>query len=630
LSAQQNIVARELTLAKLRLEECPVDLRGWEWQHLMYIVEPGAEMLIEGPHAITSVAVAPQPNRMALGTDEGLIHLYWDSPTAVQVSCGNKAIEELLMHPSEPFLIAASEDNSIRIFDTNSAKLLATFEEHLGPVQCMALNSDGSLLVSGDRKGRLIVRRLASGEVLADVSTQAKHIAAVAFDPDDASIVISTIGGQIMRWDLSSAGFVGPEIKLQHSVTDMLFSPDGSQLWGASGSLALELDPKDFRVQRELMGQVKPITALAIDATGKRLLSASTDGSIWMWDLASGRHLADFVGHSHEVNDLAFLVDGMRFLSGSEDGSARIWLDGSQHEVTLGSHLDWGEGLAFGADGERLASVGRDGSLRLWDVAGGKLEQVIELQQRAYDLAWLDGERLLLHLEDTRFQVLKLSEPTAMQALAGTDDNTLPLTAMTLHRESGQVLGRNLDNTLFLWELAPAGLRFQVQVENAYNYCQAFHPSGESFGVGLENGRVSLRAASDGRVLGLLEGRDDSTIVCLAYSPDGKRLAAGNVNRQIFIWDLATRELLFALEGHEGQVTSLAYAPDGSRLVSGSLDRTVRIWEPQRGELLLTLEGHERPITRVAFGPLGTQVASASKDGKVRLWRTRTPGPGGP
>ena len=88
------------------------------------------------------------------------------------------------------------------------------------------------------------------------------------------------------------------------------------------------------------------------------------------------------------------------------------------------------------------------------------------------------------------------------------------------------------------------------------------------------------------------------------------------------IWDSATGEELFALEGHAGVVRDVAFSPDGQRLASGSIDQTVRIWDSATGRELFTLKGRAGPVDGVAFSPDGQRLASANGDGSIHLWET--------
>ncbi len=123
-----------------------------------------------------------------------------------------------------------------------------------------------------------------------------------------------------------------------------------------------------------------------------------------------------------------------------------------------------------------------------------------------------------------------------------------------------------------------------------------------------------------------LIGPNDA-LLCLAYSPDGRFLAAGSNNRTVTIWDTETRKQRFLLTGHSGPVRCLAFTPDGERLASGVANifqegqpQAIKLWDVATGQNLLTLIAHSRPVKALCFSHDGNRLASAGDDGTVRLW----------
>ena len=114
------------------------------------------------------------------------------------------------------------------------------------------------------------------------------------------------------------------------------------------------------------------------------------------------------------------------------------------------------------------------------------------------------------------------------------------------------------------------------------------------------------------------------SIVSLAFSADGKRLAAGAEDNRITLLDPASGKVLRSFVGHQAAVVALAFSLDGKRLASASHDRSVKIWDPSSGKELLTLPGHAGPVHAVAYSPDGKSVATAIDDAHIRLWDATT------
>jgi WD40 repeat protein len=110
----------------------------------------------------------------------------------------------------------------------------------------------------------------------------------------------------------------------------------------------------------------------------------------------------------------------------------------------------------------------------------------------------------------------------------------------------------------------------------------------------------------------------------VAFSPDGKLLAASGTAKTITLWDAVTGEEVRTLRGHSADVYSAAFSPDGKLLASASEDHTVKLWEVASGTLLRTFIGHTSDVYHVAYSPDGKTLASASQDQTVRLWDVAT------
>src|SRR6266704_6963925 len=113
-------------------------------------------------------------------------------------------------------------------------------------------------------------------------------------------------------------------------------------------------------------------------------------------------------------------------------------------------------------------------------------------------------------------------------------------------------------------------------------------------------------------------------VYSVAFSPDGKTVASGGVDKAIRLWEVSSGQCLNTLKGHSYRGVSVTFSPDGRTIASGSHDQTVNLWDLNSGEGLNTLQGLTHGVWSVAFSPDGKAVASGSYDGAIKLWDMKT------
>ncbi|MDW8071839.1 MAG: zinc-ribbon domain-containing protein [Anaerolineae bacterium] len=154
----------------------------------------------------------------------------------------------------------------------------------------------------------------------------------------------------------------------RESITGILWASDGRRVAVASlGGIYLYDAQTEQEVQAIGPGIVVLSVAFAPD--GKTLASGLQDGTIRLWEVASGRELSTLCGHTEAVQSVAFAPDSRLLASGSWDGTVRLWEVASGRELsTLRGHTAAVQSVAFAPDGRLLASGSWDGTVRLWGV----------------------------------------------------------------------------------------------------------------------------------------------------------------------------------------------------------------------------------------------------------------------
>jgi len=178
----------------------------------------------------------------------------------------------------------------------------------------------------------------------------------------------------VLKGELSLNWFSGHE----DSVYSCAFSPDGSLLASASGDGTVKVWELASRKEiLSLSGHKGPVYSCAFSPDGSLLASANGDGAVKVWELASGKLILSLSGHKGSVHSCAFSPDGSLLASASRDGTVKVWeLSSGKLILSLSGHKDWVLSCAFSPDGSLIASASWDGTVKIWEVESGKLLRI--------------------------------------------------------------------------------------------------------------------------------------------------------------------------------------------------------------------------------------------------------------
>ena len=227
--------------------------------------------------------------------------------------------------------------------------------------------------------------------------------------------------------------------------------------------------------------------------------------------------------------------------------------------------------VAVNQDGSHIASAGDDNQVSVWDAATGK--------------------RIFL----------RKGHSDKIQSVAFSLDGRWLASA-------------SWDRTVKVWDVLTGKEIGTIPGHSQPVHAVAFSPDGKRLASGGED-KIRIRDPDSDQEVLQIKGNASA----LAFRPDGKRLAwiAGD---SLKVGDPQTGKEILSAPGHAAIVHCLAYSPDGKRLASGSQDKMVKVWDAATGKELHNLAGHSDAVHSVAFRSDGNLLASAGEDGRVILW----------
>jgi WD40 repeat protein len=485
---------------------------------------------------VNSVCLSRDGSRALSGSSDKTVIL-WDVNSGRPLRTIAGHIGEVLcvsLSSDSRFALSASSDKTLKLWDLETGRCLRTFQGHTGRVVSACLSADGRRAVSGgeDRTLRLWevagnTAASASWEVSQPVDGTASNDAAARFSQGIAGARAALGSGDTLRAAQLLRHVRGLRGYRRHR--------EGIASWGQLYLQLPRIALADGWQQQSLEGHAGALNAVCLSSDGNYALSASSDKTLRLWEVASATCVRSFEGHAGFADSACLSLGGRYALSGGSDKTLKLWRveDGKCLQTSEG-HTGPVESVFLSADSRHALSGSSDATLKLWDAKSGLCLRTFQgHQDSVHSVALsLDGRYALSGSSDTTVKVWSVSTGACLRTLEG---HTSLVSSVCFSLDGRQVLSGSWDTTLKLWDVCT--------------------------GACLRTFAGHTRPINS---------------VCLSL--DGRYALSGSSDATVRLWDAGKGKCLRTFEGHGAAVNSVCLAFDGRYALSGGDDKTLRLY----------------------------------------------------
>jgi WD40 repeat protein len=401
-------------------------------------------------------------------------------------------------------------------------------------------------------------------------------------------------------------------------------TPDGRRVVSASDDGTLKVwDLDTGGVIATLGGHTDGVLACAVTPDGRHVISASVDRTLKVWNLDSGRVVATLDGHADWVRACAVTPDGRRVISASDDKTLKMWdLDAGRVVATFNGHAAGVHACAVTPDGRRVVSASVDHTLKVWDLDAGVLVASLDGHTDGVLACAVtpDGQSVVSASADG---TLKVWDLTTGHVVGTFDGHTAGVRACAVTLDGRHVISASADCTLRVWDLDSGHVRAIFDGHTDGVRACAVTPDALRVISASDDGTLKVWDLDAGSVIATLGGHTHGVRAC-AVTPDGRCVVSASDDGTLKTWDLDTGRIIATFDAHPAGVRACAVTPDGRRVVSASIDRTLKVWDLETSRIVATLNGHSNWVRACAVTPDGRRVVSASDDRTLKVWDLAT------
>jgi WD40 repeat protein len=418
---------------------------------------------------------------------------------------------------------------------------------------------------------------------------------------------------------------VGLPIGHTFVVYTVSFSPDAKRVLTASSDNTVKIwDVKTGKLLLTLEGNKQSVSYAKFSPDGSKIITSSNDNKIKTWDSFSGELIESRPGKLVGRDTIDYSFDLKKYVTCKRDNVARIWDNETGELLITLSGLTFGlNSASFGLDDEMIIYISRDGSLKVWSLNTAMLQGASKVhtdQIISFSLS-PDRRKVVSASKDKTAKIWDIETGNLLGTLA---DHSLGIITAKFSPDGQLIITTSLDKTAKIWDSESYNLLFTLKEHGSAVNCASFRADGKMVVTSTYlDSSVYVWDVQNGTILKQIDGIN-SLVSTSIFNPKGDRIATACLDGTTKVWDVKSGELLYCLDDNNFFIISVAYTPDGKSIVTTSLDNSCNIWDAETGKLLTSLEGHNEFILSAEISANAEKILTASGDHTAKVWEMKT------
>jgi WD40 repeat protein len=524
----------------------------------------------------------------------------------------NERVTDVAFDPKGKFFVTVGFGGKANVWEFPSKKKMAEFTADgyagSGGLIHLAISANGLWLAIGDDNSVATVYKTSSWQKaftfnFSEYSSCGGCYTDVEFSPDSRYLIKATNRGEVARYDLTNGEVVIRYRKKVDNLISVKLSRDGKQLLVAT--------EKDFTIYNTERGDsLQTINSNNMEAKineaifsgdGKKVLTATDNNRVQIWDIAKHKKVAELTGFVNQVDKGGIAYD-----------------PNSYWDANIAKYIRFKNGLLLSRDNKTLLKGKFGVKAKQWNISSGKTEMEYVGHQKAvlcYQYS-RDGKKLVTGGADGRVIIWDAKSGDSIRVLKSYRE---PVFDVNFSSDDSKIVSTSWEGAMKIHDTVTGDQLYYFDTPTGSVYNAIFSRNDLYLVTASLPDGLQLRELDTQKIVREFVGHAE-TVSSIRLTEDGKKLMSASWDGTVRIWDIATGLAERKFSEHKGSVYAAIFNSSEKAVFSAGADRIIRLWDVATGKTTKTFVGHQSEVCSLQLTTDEKMLISHSVDGITKFW----------